>query len=103
MAWSANMSPMGEAIVAIYPSTAWNKASNPWYAVNLGGTESINSGSTIDMVGKVPLNPKPIFSCVSSFVMTVHGSASVPVPAVVVMQTMGRGLQGMESPLPEPP
>ena len=55
------------------------------------------------MVGKVPLNPKPIFSCVSSFVMTVHGSASVPVPAVVVMQTMGRGLQGMGSPLPEPP
>ena len=34
---------------------------------------------------------KPDFSLVCSFVMTPQGSISLPVPAVVVMQTMGRG------------
>ena len=44
----------------------------------------------MDSVGKVNLLPQPIFSWVSGLVMTVHGSASVPVPAVVGMATMGR-------------
>ena len=55
----------------------------------------------IDKVGKVHRFPKPIFSCTSSLVMTVHGSASVPVPAVVGIATMGKALVTAR-PLPLP-
>ena len=43
----------------------------------------------MDSLGKVKALPQPIFSLVSLLVMTVQGSASVPVPAVVGMATMG--------------
>ena len=45
---------------------------------------------------------KPVFSCVFSFVMTVPASASDPVPAVVVMATIGRGLLETDFPFPVP-
>lgn len=64
---------------------------------------SIISGSTTESTGKVSEQPKPIFSLVSSLVMTVHGSASVPVPAVVAIATMGRAPFTSGCPLPEPP
>src|SRR3990172_496279 len=44
-------------IVARYVSTEWQKASMPVYAVILGGTLSISSGSTIDSVGNVESFP----------------------------------------------
>ena len=76
----------------------------PWKAVRCGGTERIRSGSTIEISGKVWSLPKPIFSWVSSLVITVHGSASVPVPAVVVMAMIGSAPlgTGLAWPLPPP-
>ena len=67
------------------------------------GTVVISSGSTTDRTGKVLSYPNPIFSLESSLVITVHGSASVPVPAVVVIATTGRGSQITDMPFPEPP
>ncbi len=57
----------------------------------------------MDSVGKVNWLPQPIFSLVSVLVMTVQGSASVPVPAVVVMATMGRAPFFGVCPPPLPP
>ena len=86
---------------AIYPSEAWKKASKPCRAVNFAGTDTISSGSTIDSTGKVKSPPKPIFSCRSSLVITAQGSASVPVPAVVGIATMGSApATGRPLPLP---
>ena len=53
--------------------------------------------------GKVFLLPPLIFSLVSSLVMMVQASSSVPVPAVVGMATMGRGLFFIRWPPPVPP
>ena len=81
----------------------WKRASNPWKAVNFGGTDSMKSGSTMDRTGKVVLLPPLIFSLVASLVTTVQASTSVPVPAVVGMATMGRGLFFIFWPPPVPP
>jgi hypothetical protein len=62
----------------------------------------MSSGSTIESVGKVKALPQPIFSFVSVLVMTVQGSASVPVPAVVGIATMGRAPLVGVLPLPLP-
>ena len=67
----------------------WNSASKPWYAVNLGGTLSMSSGSTTAIRAKLLGEPMPIFSCVSSLDTTPMASTSDPVPAVVVMATHG--------------
>jgi hypothetical protein len=69
-----------------------DKASHPWKAVNFGGTVFINSGSTMANTGNSAGSLMPTFSCVSSFVTTAPGSVSEPVPAVVVIATMGSGL-----------
>jgi hypothetical protein len=60
--FNAYMSLTGFAILDMYPSAAWKKASNPWYAVNKGGTVIISSGSTMEIHGNVSGIPKPIFS-----------------------------------------
>ena len=63
--------------------------------------ETINSGSIIESTGKVSVLPKPIFSFASSLVITLHGSASVPVPAVVGIAITGNALvTGRPLPLP---
>ena len=50
------------------------------------------------MVGKHFSPPPPIFS--SPLVMTVNGSASVPVPAVVGIATIGSAAFAMRLPPP---
>ena len=63
--------------------------------------ETISSGSIIESTGKVSVLPKPIFSFASSLVITLHGSASVPVPAVVGIAITGNALvTGRPFPLP---
>ena len=48
-------------------------------------------------------SPKPIFSFVSRLEMTPQQLISEPVPAVVVIVTMGRPLLAKGFPLPVPP
>ena len=70
--------------------------------VKVGGTLAISSGSTIERTGKSEASPTKAFSKVSSLVMTPELSVSEPVPAVVVMATMGSGRTAIGLPLPEP-
>lgn len=76
-------------------------ASNPWYAVNFGGTVSISFGSTTASTGNAASTP--IFSWVCSLVTTPHGSTSDPVPAVVVIAMTGSGACSACCSLPVPP
>lgn len=51
----------------------------------------MSSGSIIDNVGNNDMCKSPVFSLVSILVITATASVSDPVPAVVVIATIGNG------------
>ncbi len=86
----AYMSETGLARWLTKASSAWVRLSMPVSAVVRLGSVAVSSWSTMAASGSAPRPAMSIFSSLATSVMTVKRVASLPVPAVVGTQMMGR-------------
>src|SRR5919198_6763988 len=89
MAWRAQASVIGVAMVETYASTAWVRASMPVAAVREGGMATMRTGSLMAMFGVQRQSTIAIFTWVSVLVMMQKRVISLAVPAVVLMARKG--------------
>jgi hypothetical protein len=82
--------PKVASIPEMYASKLWQKASNPVWALTSLGMETVSSGSTRAILGKMFLCQMADLSFFEGLVITAQGVVWLPVPAVVPTAMMGR-------------
>jgi len=89
MAFSECMQVNSEEIVEIYASMAWARASTADWMIRVSLLVSRISGSTMEILGTRVRVMIDIFTARSTSVMMQNWEISEPLPAVVVIRTIG--------------